>query len=83
MAEFKVVLTRPEGLLSFRVSRRLGYAWNACIKDALPVNLLVEPTPYLGKGLPADGLMVTDLDTARSRPVALPTWVKTSSISRE
>ena len=60
MPEFKVLLTRPEGLLSFRVRRRLGYA---CIKDALPVNLLVEATPYLGKGLPADGLLVTDLDS--------------------
>ena len=78
-----VLLTRPEGLLSFRVSRRLGYALNACIRDVLPVNLLVEATPSLGKGLPADGLLVTDLDTARSQPVALPTWVTTSSISRE
>ena len=63
MPEFKVLLTRPEGLLSFRVSRRLGYAQNACIRDTLPVNLLVEATPYLAKGLPADGLLVTDLDS--------------------
>ena len=81
--EFNVLLTLPEGLLSFRVSRRLGYAQNACIKNTLPVNLLVEANPYLGKGLPADGLLVTDLDTARSQPVVLPTWVTTYSISRE
>ena len=82
MPEFKAFLTRSKELLSFHVSRRLGYAQNVYIKDALPVNLLVEAAPYLGKGLLATvcwyGQQFSPVLAGRD-----PTWGAAFSISHE
>ena len=45
-------MTLSEELLNFPVSRGLEYAQSAYIKDT--IDQLVEATPYLGNGLPAN-----------------------------
>ena len=62
MPEFKVLLTRSEDLLKFLVSRRMGYSQNAYNQRCTTSCLLVEETPYLGKGLLVDGLLIRTVD---------------------
>ena len=52
------LLTRSEEPLSFPVSRGLEYTQNPYIKKCTTSYLLVEATPYLGKGQPANARLV-------------------------